>query len=481
MKELIGMSLSELKEKLDKKEMSTVELVRAYLDAFEADRKHEKPLNGYIEVFRDSIEKAEKADEARVRGSARPLEGLPFAVKDNIVIKGKHATCASGVLKGFCSPYSATVVKRLVDAGMIPLGRTNMDEFGMGSSCEYSIYGATRNPVDRDLTPGGSSGGSAAVVASGQAPVALGTETGGSVRTPASYCGVYGLKPSYGTLSRYGVVAYGSSLDQIGILAKTPQDIALMLSFAAGADPHDMTSAPTNFTNCSPLKERDIKGLKVLLPTEFLGEGIDPGIKQKVESFAQWFKKNGAQVDTDSVPILQAAVAIYYIIAPAEASSNLARYDGVRYGNRVRQTANLEEMYVKTRSEGFGKEVKRRIFIGNYVLSSGYYDAYYKKAMQVRTLLRREIEKVFSKYDLILSPTSPCPPFKLGEKVDDPLAMYLTDICTTFSNLALIPSLSVPVGTTGAGLPVGVQLAGNRFREDLLLEVAAMYHKEGSR
>jgi aspartyl-tRNA(Asn)/glutamyl-tRNA(Gln) amidotransferase subunit A len=476
---ITDLTLTGLKAAMDRGELSSVDVVKAYREAILKDREHPLPLNCYIEFFDDALKASENADAARGAGSSGFLCGLPIAVKDNILVQGRPLTCASGVLKGFIAPYSATVAARLLSSGMVVLGRTNMDEFGMGSSCEYSIYGPARNPVNRELTPGGSSGGSAAAVASHLAPVALGTETGGSVRLPAAFCGIYGLKPSYGTLSRYGVVAFGSSLDQIGILARCPDDIALILRECSGADTNDATSEETDFSRIFPLRIKDIKGLKVALPEEFFGEGIEPEIKEKVKKFAAWLQQRGAVVEPLSLPILRSAVAIYYIIAPAEASSNLARYDGIRYGFRTEEAVALEDLYTQSRSLGFGKEVKRRIFIGNYVLSSGYYDAYYKKAQQVRTILRSRLDRVFETYDIILSPTSPCPPFKLGEKVDDPLSMYLTDICTTFVNLALLPSLSIPCGRTKAGLPVGVQVVGSRFSEQLLLGIAKTFHEEG--
>ncbi|MBN1699421.1 MAG: Asp-tRNA(Asn)/Glu-tRNA(Gln) amidotransferase subunit GatA [Spirochaetales bacterium] len=473
------MTLTELKAAMERGDLSAKDAVAAFRDEYLEDCKHPQPLNCYIEFFDDALAKAEKADAARAKGEGGGLCGLPLAVKDNILVEGKPLTCASGVLKGFTAPYSATVVDRLVSDGMIVTGRTNMDEFGMGSSCEYSIYGPTRNPVDRELTPGGSSGGSAAAVASRMAPAALGTETGGSVRLPAAFCGVYGLKPSYGTLSRYGVVAFGSSLDQIGMLARSPDDIALLLASCSGADRHDATSEESGLEEILPLRPKEIGGVRAALPEEFFGEGIDPEIKEKVKAFASYLERNGAVVEPLSLPILKSAVAMYYIIAPAEASSNLARYDGIRYGFRSDDAVTLEDLYTSSRSKGFGKEVKRRIFLGNYVLSSGYYDAYYKKAQQVRTILCSGLAGVFDTYDIIVSPTSPCTPFRIGEKVDDPLSMYLTDICTTFVNLALLPSLSVPCGKTRAGLPVGVQIVGKRFSEALLLGIAKTYHESG--
>ncbi len=481
MSEVTALNLDELRSRLQSGALTSTAVVTAFHEAYLADAKGPQPLNGYVEWFKDAIALAEAADSARRRGEAvHGLLGLPIAVKDNILVKGRALTCASEILKGFTAPYSATVIERLVNAGMIPVGRTNMDEFAMGSSCEYSCYGPAHNPVDRSRTAGGSSGGSAAVVAGNQAPVALGSETGGSVRLPASFCGVYGLKPSYGSLSRYGLVAFGSSLDQIGIVGRCPRDLALILSVAAGKDPNDETSADTDFSRLGgALVRRDLKGLRIAIPEEFLAEGLDSEVRRLLDSFVAWARTEGALVETISLPILEASVAIYYIIAPAEASSNLARYDGVRYGFREKEIANLFELYERTRSRGFGKEVKRRILLGNYVLSSGYYDAYYKKAQGVRTLLIKEVGEVLSRYDLILSPTAPTPAFALGSKVDDPLAMYLSDIYTTFANLALLPSLSLPAGRTQGGLPVGVQITGGRFAEELLLSCAERWHEEG--
>ena len=475
---IVSMSLVQLKELLDRGEISSVEIVKAFRKSYEKDLESDKPINGYIEFFEDAEKTAEKSDQVRASGEYGLLEGLPIAVKDNILISGHYATCGSNILKGFKSPYSATVVERLKNEGIVPLGRTNMDEFAMGSTCEYSAYGPTRNPVNREYVAGGSSGGSAAVVASGQAPCALGSETGGSVRLPASFCGLYGLKPTYGSLSRYGLVAFGSSLDQIGILSRVPDDIALILSVVAGQDVNDSTSADIDFSGIFPLKRLVLKGKKIAIAKELFESGIDGEVKGAIERFSRWLEEKGAIVDIVSIPLIEKSVAIYYIIAPAEASSNLSRYDGVRYGYRNVNAKTLEDMYIKTRSEGFGKEVKRRIFIGNYVLSSGYYDAYYKKAMEVREMLKIQLAKVFESYDFILSPTSPVKPFKLGEKIDDPLSMYLADICTTFANLASLPALSIPAGNFSNGLPIGVQITGRMFDEPQLLRVAKLWEQE---
>ncbi len=477
--EIVEMSLVQLKDLLDREKISSVEIVKAFRKRYEEDLESDKPINGYIEFFEDAEKTAEKSDQVRASGVYGVLEGLPIAVKDNILISGHYATCGSNILKGFKSPYSATVIERLKNEGIVPLGRTNMDEFAMGSTCEYSAYGPTRNPINREYVAGGSSGGSAAVVASGQAPCALGSETGGSVRLPASFCGLYGLKPTYGTLSRYGLVAFGSSLDQIGILSRVPDDIALILSVAAGQDINDSTSADIDFSDIFPLKRLVLKGRKFAVPEELFEEGIDKEVRNTMEEFLRWLESKGAIVDIVSIPLIEKSVAIYYIIAPAEASSNLSRYDGVRYGYRNTEASTLEEMYIRTRSEGFGKEVKRRIFIGNYVLSSGYYDAYYKKAMEVREMLKGELLKVLETYDFIISPTSPIKPFKIGEKIDDPLSMYLADICTTFANLASLPALSLPAGNFPDGLPIGVQITGKMFDESRLLRIAKLWEQEG--
>lgn len=474
-----GLSAVEILRQLENGSATAVDVVKAYKSAWEADCSSGKPLHGYIEWFEDAEEKAAEADAARKNGDARPLLGVPFAVKDNISVKGKKCTCGSRILEGYTAPYNATVIQRLLDAGAIPLGRTNMDEFAMGSSTEYSSYGPSRNPVDRNLTPGGSSGGSAAVVAGGQAPFALGTETGGSVRLPASYCGVYGLKPTYGTLSRYGVVAFGSSLDQVGVLAKDADDTALMLSVMAGRDWCDDTSAALEIPGPGKLMPLALKGVKIALPKEFVGEkGLDPRIAAVFDNVCAWFSSQGAILDVVSVPVLEAAVGCYYVIALSEAASNLSRFDGIRYGIRHDPGEGYDELYVQTRSDGFGAEVKRRIVIGNYVLSTHFSGDCYKKAMSVRARIQKDVADVFSRYDLILVPTSPTTAFPLGSKVDDPLAMYLSDLFTTFVNLARIPSLSVPMGKTPEGLPVGIQICGPLFGEEKILRAAKAWEND---
>jgi aspartyl-tRNA(Asn)/glutamyl-tRNA(Gln) amidotransferase subunit A len=476
---LASLTLTEIKAGLAAGKFSAVEVFRDFRDAYRQDLKASPPLGGYVEFFDDNEGLAEEADKAIARGQGGHLCGLPIAVKDNIAVQGRTLTCASRVLAGYRAPYSATVMKRLLAQGAIPLGRTNMDEFAMGSTCEHSAYGPARNPVDRTRVTGGSSGGSAAVVAARQAPAALGSDTGGSVRLPASFCGVYGFKPTYGALSRYGLVAYGSSLDQIGVLARSPEDVALVFRPAAGLDRRDNTSRAVDLTGLDPLAPARLSGRRVALPREFTGEGIDPEVRARLDGFKAWLEKSGAVVKEISVPLLEHAIAVYYIIATAEASSNLGRYDGVQYGPRS-GSANLMDMYFETRTQGFGSEVKRRIFLGNYVLSSGYYDAYYKKAQAVRRILMDGFASVFKDADFVLSPTSPVPAFKLGEKLDNPLAMYLLDAYTTYANLLGTPAVSLPAGKTADGLPVGVQLSGPAGADARLLAVAQAWHKEGA-
>jgi len=472
------LSVTMLAEKLASGELDSVSIVRAYREAWEQDEKSEKPLHGYIEFFDSAESDAVEADTARAAGDTRPLLGIPFAVKDNISIKGKRCTCGSRILEGYVAPYNATVIDRLIAAGAIPLGRTNMDEFAMGSSTEYSCHGPSRNPVDRDRTPGGSSGGSAAVVAGGQAPVALGTETGGSVRLPASYCGIYGFKPTYGTLSRSGMVAFGSSLDQVGLLARSVDDLGLMLSVMAGRDPLDNTSADRDFSSLAHLSGTDVSKLKIALPKEFMDEkGLDPEVAAVFEETCRWFRDRGAAIETVSIPVLEAAISSYYVIALSEAASNLSRFDGIRYGLRNDPGTGLEDLYVATRSDGFSAEVKRRIVIGNYVLSTHFSGDTYRKAMSVRARIQRDVAAVFETHDILLCPTNPAPAFRLGSRVDDPLTMYLTDRYTAFVNLARIPSLSIPAGKTAAGLPVGVQICGPMGGEQTILEVARAREK----
>ncbi len=438
-----------------------------------------KAVDGRLSAFLNTntekvLARASEIDKT-VREKALPLAGVPVAVKDNICAKDLPTTCGSKMLEHYVSPYNATVVERLERAGAIVIGKTNCDEFAMGSSTENSAFGPTRNPYDLDRVPGGSSGGSAVAVAAEMAPLALGSETGGSVRQPASFCNIVALKPTYGRISRYGLVAFASSLDCIAPIGNCPKDIALLLSQVAGRDAHDSTSSTAAVPDYLSEMNRPIKGMKLGIPKEFFGEGLDPEVRSIIEAGIRNAASLGCELVEVSLPHTKYAIADYYIIAPAEASSNLARYDGVRYGFRVDSPADLQDMYKRTRSEGFGAEVKRRIMVGTYALSSGYYEAYYGRAMRVRTLIKRDYDQAFERVDAMLSPVSPTPAFKIGEKASDPLAMYLSDIYTVTANLAGIPALSLPCGFTANGLPVGLQILANQFEEGKLLQLADAY------
>ena len=487
-------TIKETREALKSGKTTSLQLVKDSIETFNKDKSASIPLNAFIEMYDDALKNAENADkeiqDAKAAGNLdklfeeKPLLGIPFANKDNISSKGHKLTCGSKILNGYVAPYNATVIARLEKAGAIPLGRCNQDEFAMGSSTEYSSYGATRNPINREYVSGGSSGGSAAAVAANQALFGLGTETGGSVRLPASYCGIYGLKPTYGTLSRWGVVAYGSSLDQVGILGHTPEDIAEPLSLMAGVDFYDDTSADLpnveEIKNLKAISDDEFKKLKVAIPKQFLKtEGADPDVVKTFEETRAWFQKNGATIEEVDLPVLDASIASYYVIALSEAASNLSRFDGIRYGHRVDNAKGYDELYVDTRSDGFGPEVKRRIIIGNYVLSEQFSGDTYKKGMTVRARIQREVAKVFETFDIILCPTCPTAAFKLGSKVDNPLEMYLSDLYTTFVNLARIPSISVPAGKTQKdGMPIGMQFAGKMFNESLILRMAQRWEEE---
>lgn len=485
-------TIEETIEALKNGSISSVKLVEDSINTFENDKKSDKPLNAFLEIYGNAVELAKEADakiaEARANGTLdklfeeKPLLGLPFANKDNISVQGQHLTCASKILDGYKAPYNATVIARLINAGAIPLGRCNQDEFAMGSSTEYSSYGATRNPINRDYVSGGSSGGSTAAVAANQALFGLGTETGGSVRLPASYCGVYGLKPTYGVLSRWGVVAYGSSLDQVGIVGHSPKDIALPLSVMSGVDFYDDTSA--DLPNSASLKNlesyKDFSTLKIAVPKQFEeAKGLDSEVKKVFEDTKAWFTSKGSKIEIVDLPILDASIASYYVIALSEAASNLSRFDGIRYGKREDNGKGYDQLYVDTRSDGFGPEVKRRIVIGNYVLSEQFSGTTYKKGMSVRARIQREVAKLFESYDIIISPVCPTTAFKLGEKYDDPLAMYLSDLYTVFVNLARIPSISVPAGfTESTKMPVGIQFAGKMFDESKILQIAESWEED---
>ena len=424
-----------------------------------------------------AMEDARLFDSKAKDYSASPLAGVPIAIKDVICIKGALTTCGSRILEGFVAPYDATVTEKLRSAGAIFLGKTNLDEFAMGSSTENSAYMKTRNPWDPGRVPGGSSGGSAAAVAAGLSAGALGTDTGGSIRQPSSFCGVVGIKPTYGRVSRFGLVAFASSLDQIGPITGDVQDAAIMLQAIAGYDRRDSTSVDLPVPDYRATLKEAIRGLRLGIPREYFIEGTDPEIEAAVRNAISTCEQLGAHIVDISLPHTEYGIAAYYIIAPAEASSNLARYDGVKYGHRAQGARDLIDMYRKSRSEGFGAEVKRRIMLGTYVLSAGYYDAYYRKASQVRTLIRRDFLDAFEKCDAILAPVSPIPAFKLGEKVDDPLQMYLSDVFTLPASLAGIPGISVPCGFTSENLPIGLQILGPHFREELILRIAYQFEQ----
>ena len=430
-------------------------------------------LNSFLSIERDSA--AARARELDATNERGPLHGVAIAVKDNICTKGLQTTCGSQILHNYKAQYDATAISRLNDAGAVIVGKTNMDEFAMGSSNETSAFGNVKNPWDITRVPGGSSGGSAAAVASGVVRAALGSETGGSVRQPASLCGVVGFKPTYGRISRYGLVAFASSLDNIGIFGQTCRDVADVLNVIAGRDHCDSTSADVPVSDYSATLNDDIEGKKIGVPRALFSEGLDDEVRELVERSIDDFRTLGAEIVDIELPHAKYGIAVYYIIATAEASSNLARYDGVRYGFRAEEADQLRKMYFKTREEGFGAEVKRRIMLGTYVLSSGYYDAYYSKAQKVRTLVKQDYAWAFSKCDAILTPTSPSVAFKIGEKSDDPLAMYLNDIYTVSANLAGVPGISVPCGLSKSGLPVGTQLIGNYWSEASLLNLAHTY------
>jgi aspartyl-tRNA(Asn)/glutamyl-tRNA(Gln) amidotransferase subunit A len=439
-----------------------------------AERLNET-LNSFLVIERDyALERAAAIENNSANGN---LNGAAIAVKDNICTRWSQTSCGSHILGAFRPQYNATVVEKLNAAGAIIIGKTNMDEFAMGSSNENSAFGVVRNPWDTDRVPGGSSGGSAVAVASGVVRAALGSDTGGSIRQPASFCGVFGIKPTYGRVSRFGLVAFGSSLDQIGVFGQTAKDVAEVLEVIAGRDANDATTADVPVPDYSAELEKDIKGLKIGVPRALFGEGLDDEVRDSVEQSIENYRTLGAEIVDVELPLVKYGIAVYYIIATAEASSNLARFDGVRYGFRAEEAASLREMYFKTREEGFGAEVKRRIMLGAYVLSSGYYDDYYAKAQKVRTLLKQDFQTAFQKCDAIIMPTSPTVAFKIGEKSDDPLAMYLNDVYTVSANLAGIPGISVPCGMSSNGLPIGLQLLGNNWSESLLLNLSHAYEK----
>ncbi|MEX2288286.1 MAG: Asp-tRNA(Asn)/Glu-tRNA(Gln) amidotransferase subunit GatA [Planctomycetaceae bacterium] len=474
---ITGATAAELVARMTRGDVRCADVISAHLDAVAAA---DERVNAFLSLDRDpALRRAEEID--RKRASGQPLgilAGLPVAVKDNLCTRGLPTTCASRMLQSFVSPYDAHVIERLNAADAVIIGKTNMDEFAMGSSTENSAFKTTRNPWNLERTPGGSSGGSAAAVAAGMTPLAIGSDTGGSIRQPAGFCGVVGLKPTYGRVSRYGLVAFASSLDQIGPLANDVSGAALLLEAIAGHDTRDSTSLDAPVPAYSQTVEEPLHGLKIGVAGEHFVAGLDAEVEAAVRKALDVYRSLGAQIVDVALPHSKYAVATYYLIAPSEASSNLARYDGVHYGFRAERFENMIDMYAATRGEGFGREVKRRIMLGTYALSAGYYDAYYLKALKVRRLIRDDFDRAFGSVDLIASPVTPAPAFKIGELIDDPMSMYLSDIYTISANLAGIPGISIPAGRSSAGLPIGLQMVGPPLAEERLLQAARMYERE---
>ena len=468
-------TLAELSRDLKARKTSSVELAQAFLARI---KQFNPELNAFISVLEErALGEARAADAQLAKGQGGPLTGLPLVHKDIFCTSGVRTTCGSKMLDNFVAPYDATVVERLQDAGMVTLGKANMDEFAMGSSNETSYYGPVKNPWDKTRVPGGSSGGSAAAVAARLAPAATGTDTGGSIRQPAALVGLTGLKPTYGRVSRYGIVAFASSLDQAGVITYTCEDTAMLMRAMAGFDPRDSTSLDRPVPDYVAELEKPVKGLRIGVPKEFFDKGLDPKVGEAVQAAIGIYRKLGAEVKEVSLPNFWLSVPTYYVVAPAECSSNLARFDGVRFGYRCKNPVDLTDLYMRSRGEGFGAEVKRRIMTGTYVLSAGYYDAYYIKAQKTRSLIRQDFLEAFKHVDVIMGPTTPSPAFGLGEKVDDPVTMYLNDIYANGVNLAGLPGLSIPSGFVD-GLPVGLQLIGNYFDEARLLAAGHQYQKE---
>ena len=465
----------EIRNLLESGKTSSEEVTKAVFEKIDED---EDRIAAYVTLIREqALEQARKVDRKRKDGETlHPLAGIPIAIKDNICTEGTKTTCSSKILSDFIPPYHATVVEKILSADMVPLGKTNMDEFAMGSSCETSYFGVTRNPWDTEMIPGGSSGGSAASVANNEAILSLGSDTGGSIRQPASMCGVVGLKPTYGKVSRFGLVAFASSLDQIGPLGKDVEDTALMMNVICGHDPRDSTSVDVKSEHLRTLSD-GINQTVIGIPDEYFVSGLDDEVESALHQAIKLLEKLGVKLQKISLPHTDYAIAAYYIIATAEASSNLARYDGVKYGYRHEGNSSLIEMYRKTRSEGFGAEVKRRIMLGTYTLSAGFYDAYYLKAQRVRTLIKQDFDRAFEKCDCIITPTSPTPAFRIGEKIEDPLQMYLSDIFTIPANLAGIPAISLPCGFSSGNLPIGLQIMGKAFDEETILRTAYAYEQ----
>ena len=473
MGDITNLTVCELIEKLDKKELTSEEIVKAYSERI---NEKENDVQAFITNTCESALQEAKEIDANPRKSK--FAGIPIGLKDNLCQTGVKTTCASKILENFVAPYDATVVEKLKNEQIISLGKLNLDEFAMGSSTENSAIKITHNPWNLNKVPGGSSGGSAAAVAANMVPWALGSDTGGSIREPASFCGVVGLKPTYGLVSRYGLVAFASSLDQIGPITKDVKDCATLLNIIAGNDEKDSTSADREKVDYLKALKNDVKGLRIGVPKEFFGEGINEEVKAKLEEAIETYKQMGAIVEECSLDVSEYALATYYIIACAEASSNLGRFDGIRYGYRAKDYKDLKELFINSRSEGFGPEVKRRIILGTYVLSSGYYDAYYKKAQKVRTFVKKEFDKNFEKYDVLLTPVAPTTAFGIGEKSNNPLEMYLADICTVSINIAGVPAISIPCGVDSEGMPIGMQLIGNRFDEETILNAAYTFEQK---
>jgi aspartyl-tRNA(Asn)/glutamyl-tRNA(Gln) amidotransferase subunit A len=469
---MLDKTLKQLADGLAGDEFSSLEITQAYLQKIKSD---DAKYNAFISVTEaQALDAAKQADEMRANGNAGPLTGLPIAVKDIFCTDGVKTSCGSKMLDNFVAPYESTATQKLKDAGFVNLGKTNLDEFAMGSSTESSFYGPTKNPWDLNKVPGGSSGGSAVAVAAGLAPAALGTDTGGSIRQPAAFCGITGLKPTYGRVSRWGMIAYGSSLDQGGPMTQTAEDAALIMNTIAGFDPKDSTSMDQPVEDYTATLEQPLKGLKIGLPKEYFGDALDDGIRSAVMEAVKEFEKMGAIVKEISLPRTDLSIPAYYIIAPAEASTNLSRFDGVKYGYRCEDPQDLMDMYLRSRSEGFGDEVKRRIMVGTYALSAGYYDAYYRKAQQLRRLIKQDFQAALADVDVIMGPATPSTAWNIGEKNQDPVAMYMEDIYTLSVNLAGLPGMSVPCGFKD-GMPVGLQVIGNYFSEAKLLNIGHQF------
>ena len=474
--DLKDLSALELSTAIKKGEAGVEEAVKVSLEQI---KKSEDTVHAFLETDEEKVYQRVKEVEAGIASGkySGPLAGVPIAVKDNICTKGRKTTCASKILGNFVPPYDAEVVKKLEEAGMIILGKTNMDEFAMGSTSETSAFGITTNPWDQTKVPGGSSGGSCAAVAAGEAFLALGSDTGGSIRQPSSYCGVVGMKPTYGTVSRYGLIAYASSLDQIGPVAKNVADCTALLEAISGYDKKDSTSIERNDLNLTEALNGDLNGVRVGIPTEYLSEGLDEDVKKTLQETVELMRANGAVVEEFSLGLVDYVIPAYYIIASAEASSNLARFDGVKYGYRAGEFEGLHDMYKKSRAQGFGEEVKRRILLGSFVLSSGYYDAYYLKALKVKAMIKKAFDDAFAKYDMILAPAAPSTAPKVGSSLQDPLKMYLSDVYTAGVNLAGLPAISVPAGKDRNGMPVGLQFIGDCFKEKKIIQAAYAYEK----